>query len=143
MALGALTAGLCFGVKLRVTMHRVPHHTAHRGRRVVVSFFAFGFWLLVSVSSFEISSVRFSFLPFTPVGGRRLVLFLLLQLYTPHAPRPRNKANLCCTALQVAGCEPHMPGQNPFYPLNLRCVCSMLHNTPHAGSGIFIAKKTI
>ena len=34
-----------------------------------------------------------------------------------HAPRrPHNKANLCCTTLQVAGCdEPHMPGLNPFY----------------------------
>jgi len=28
--------------------------------------------------------------------------FWLLQLYTPHAPRPRNKANLCCTKLRWA-----------------------------------------
>ena len=41
------------------------------------------------------------------------------MLYTPHAPRPRNKANLCCTTLQVAACEPHMPGRNPSYLLKL------------------------
>ena len=35
------------------------------------------------------------------------VFLLLLQLYTPHAPRPHNKASLCCITLQVAGCEPH------------------------------------
>ena len=41
--------------------------------------------------------------------------FCILQLYTSHAPRPHNKANLCCTiyrTLQVAGCEPHMSGRN-------------------------------
>ena len=43
--------------------------------------------------------------------------FCILQLDTPHAPRPHNKANLCCTTLQVAGCELHMSGRNPFYLL--------------------------
>ena len=37
--------------------------------------------------------------------------FLHLQLYTPRAPKPHNKANLCCTTLQVAGPEPHMSGR--------------------------------
>ena len=27
-----------------------------------------------------------------------------LHLYKPYAPPPHNKANLCCTTLQVAGC---------------------------------------
>ena len=38
---------------------------------------------------------------------------------TPHAPRPHNKANLCCTKLRLAGCEPHMSGRNPFYLLKI------------------------
>ena len=45
--------------------------------------------------------------------------FCILQLDTPHAPGPHNKANLCCTTLQVAGCEPHMSGRNPFYLLKI------------------------
>ena len=34
--------------------------------------------------------------------------FCIFALYTSYAPRPHNKANLCCTILQVAGCELHM-----------------------------------
>ena len=45
--------------------------------------------------------------------------FCILQLDTPHAPRPHNKANLCCTKLRLAGCEPHMSGRNPFYLLKI------------------------
>merc|ERR1711965_832543 len=45
--------------------------------------------------------------------------FCILQLYKPYTPRPHNKANLCCTKLRLAGCEPHMSGRNPFYLLKI------------------------
>ena len=57
--------------------------------------------------------------PHSYVGPVFASFFLLLQLYTPHAPRPHNKANLCCTKLRLAGCEPHMSGRNPFYLLKI------------------------
>ena len=67
----------------------------------------FGGWDLCSLCRYAISHKRTFF------------FFLLLQLYKPYAPRPHNKANLCCTTLQVAGCEPHMSGRNPFYLLKI------------------------
>ena len=55
------------------------------------------------------------------------LFFYILQLYTPYAPGPHNKAGICAmicaalytTKLRLVGCEPHMPGQNPFYLLKI------------------------
>ena len=41
------------------------------------------------------------------------IFFFIFALYTSYAPRPHNKAGLCCTTLQVAGWELHMSTDLP------------------------------
>ena len=59
------------------------------------------------------------FLRCVAVAGCGVISFFAFCSYISHTrpdhgPDPITKANLCCTKLRLAGCEPNMPGRNPF-----------------------------
>ena len=48
-----------------------------------------------------------------PARAPVCIFFCIFALYISYAPGPHNKANLCCTTLQVAGLELHMSTYQP------------------------------